>query len=125
MEDISQQLLYQRLRNSVIELLEMHSSYEDLAALGAFESINMVDDWLPLDYSEAPKVFSEIEKEVVSQFIAFAEAAAEATKSDTWDVEYFKSAEEWVRLSEFSKHALAIFEKRGRFSEEVEEHLTA
>lgn len=125
MEDISQQLLYQRLRNRVIELLEMHSSFEDIAALGAFEMINMVDDWLPLDYSEAPKVFSEKEKEVVSQFIEFAEVAAEATNSDTWDVEYFKGAEEWVRLSEFSKNALAIFEKRGRFSEETEEHLTA
>ena len=125
MEDISQQLLYQRLRNRVIELLEMHSSFEDMAALGAFEMINTVDDWLPLEYSEVPKVFSEKEKEAVSQFIEFAEVAAEATNSDTWDVEYFQGTEEWVRLSEFSKHALVIFEKRGRFSEETEEILTA
>lgn len=40
----------------------MHSSFEDIANLGAFEMINLVNDWLPLDYNKAPKVFSEKEK---------------------------------------------------------------
>ena len=53
MEHISQLLLYQRLRNRIIELLELHSSFEDIAMLGAFEAVNLVYDWLPLDYEKS------------------------------------------------------------------------
>ncbi|MEL0438432.1 hypothetical protein [Phycobacter sp. K97] len=121
MEEISQQLLYQRLRNRVIELFEIHSSIEDIASMGAFETINMVDDWLPLDFEKAPKVFSEAEKEAIAEFIQLAEVAADATEEDTWDIEWFRASREWVRLSQFAKYVLDIFSERGRFSEESEE----
>ena len=123
MEEISRQLLYQRHRNRVIELFDMHSSFEGIAALGAFKMVSTVDDWLPLDYDEASKVFSEREKEVVTEFKELAARAADAIEEDTWNVEWFKNSEEWVRLSEFAKQALVIFSKRGRFSEEYEEIL--
>ena len=55
MEKISQQVLYQRLRNRVFELIDMYSSLEVVANFGAFEMIHMADAWLPLDYNEAPK----------------------------------------------------------------------
>lgn len=38
-----QQLLYQILRNGVIELLELLCSLYDFTKIGAFESINIVD----------------------------------------------------------------------------------
>lgn len=121
MEKISQQLLYQRLRNRVIELFEMHSSFENVATLGAFEMINLVDDILPLDYTEAPGVFSEKEQEAVDRFLKVYEITAEATKNDTWAIEWFKNSEDWVRLNEVANQAVAVFTKRGRFSEELEE----
>ena len=121
MEEISRQLLYQRLRNRLIELLDMYSSLGDIATLGAYEMIELVGDLLPLDYDEAPKVFSEKEKEAISKFAELAEKASDATKEDTWSVDWFKTSEEWVSVSNFAKQALVIFSERGRFSEEHEE----
>ena len=89
--------------------------------MGAFETIDMVDDWLPLDFEKAPKVFSKAEKEAIAEFIQLAEVAADATEEDTWDIEWFRASREWVRLSQFAKHVLDIFSERGRFSEESEE----
>lgn len=121
MEKISQQLLYQRLRNRVIELLDTYSSLDGIATLGTYETIEMVGDWLPLDYAEAPKVFSEKEKVVIEKFMALATAAADVTEENTWNIDWFKNSEEWVRVSEFAEKALAVFSERGRFSEETEE----
>ncbi|WP_170765313.1 hypothetical protein [Ruegeria lacuscaerulensis] len=120
MEEISRQLLYQRLRNRLIELLDMYSSLDDIATLGAYEMIELVGDLLPLDYDEAPKVFSEKEKEAISKFTELAKNAADATVEDTWSVDWFKSSDEWVSVSEFAKQALIIFHERGRYSEEHE-----
>lgn len=123
MDEISRQLLYQRLRNRVIELLELYCSFDDIAKLGAFEAINMVDDWLPFDYDEAPKVFSEKEKGAVREFLQLWDGAADATDEDTQDVAWLESSVEWVRLSKSAKRALHIFSERGRFSEDEEEKL--
>lgn len=125
MKQISQQLLYQRIRNRVIELLETHQSFADLAEVGAFEAIDMVSDWLPLDYEDAPDVFSEKEKEAVAEFEKLAGAAAGATKENTWEVEWFKNSAEWRRLTKFAKEALVIFGERGRSSEDCEETRSA
>lgn len=121
MERISLLLLSQRIRNRVIELLELHSSLEDLARLGAFEVVCMVDDCLPLNYDEAPKVFSTREKETIAEFIKLADAATSITAENTWDIQWFKSSREWLHLSEFAIQSLGIFLDRGRFSEENEE----
>lgn len=121
MEEISRQLLYQRLRNRFIELLDMYSSLNDIATIGAYEMIELAYDLLPLNYDEAPKVFSKKEKEAISKFAELAKNAAEATEEDTWSIDWFKRSEEWVNVSEFAKQALVIFAERGRFSEEHEE----
>ncbi|WP_106744949.1 hypothetical protein [Yoonia maritima] len=123
MEEISRQLLYQRLRNRVIELLEMYSSLENIASFGAYEMINKVDDWLPLDYEKAPKVFTETEKEVIAEFIGLVSSASDATHNDTSNLEWLKASVEWNRLFEFAQKALTVFSERGRFSEKVEEAL--
>jgi len=123
MEEISRQLLYQRLRNRVIELLEMYSSLENIASFGAYEMINMVDDWLPLDYNKAPKVFTETEQELIAEFIRLMSNASDATDSNTSNLEWLKASVEWNRLFEFAQKALTVFSERGRFSEKVEEAL--
>ena len=121
MDGISQQLLYQRLRNRVIEALDLYCSFDDLAKLGAFSAINMVEDWLPLNYEAAGTVFDQKEKNSVSEFIRRFNVAADATDADIWSNASFESAPEWVRLSETAKNAFIVFSERGRFSEECEE----
>lgn len=121
MKEISRQLLYQRLRNRVIELFEILSAIEDIARLGAFETINTVYDLLPLDYGEAPKVFSVQEKEAIAEFIELVESASDVTNEDVWDVEWFESSQEWARLAAFAKTAVTMFYVRGWFSEDKED----
>lgn len=121
MEEISQQLLCQRLRNRVIEVLDLYCSFDDLAKFGAFEAINMVDDWLPLDYDKAPNVFIEREKGAIDEFIRCFKAASNVTEEDNLDVNWFKSSEEWFHLSAAAKDALLVLLERGRFSDEMEE----
>ncbi len=123
MEHISQLLLYQRLRNRIIELLELHSSFEDIAMLGAFEAVNLVYDWLPLDYEKAPKVFSMKEKEAVTQFLRLLESAADAAEENTWNAQWFKDSSEWSALLNFSRQSHAVFMERGSFSEDAENAL--
>ncbi|MEP6017235.1 MAG: hypothetical protein ABJ251_01990 [Paracoccaceae bacterium] len=121
MSEISQQLLYQRIRNRVIELLDWYCSFDDLAKFGVSEAINMVDDWLPIDYDKAPNVFNEQEKRVIAEFFQLFEAASNATDEDACDVNWLKSSDEWIRLSAVARNALPVLLERGRFSEEIEE----
>ena len=53
-----------------------------------------------------------------------AETASDATEENTWDIEWFRAAREWVRLSEFAYVALVVFSERGRLSEEKYEALS-
>lgn len=115
MEQISQQLLFQRLRNRVIEVLELHASLEGVVASGTFEVVNIVEDWLPLDYEKAPKVFSEHEKEAITVFLRLSEAFAEAALENKWDKGWLRTSAEWLALSKYSEDALAVFMQRGRF----------
>lgn len=121
MDEISQQLVYQRVRNRVIEVLELYCSLDDLAKFGAFEAINMADDWLVLDYKKAPKVFNQKERDAVGDFMKLWDVASNATNEDISSVAEFESSMEWVRLCETAKQAVLIFSERGRFSEEIEE----
>lgn len=121
METISQQLLYQRLRNRLAETFEVLSSFEHLARYGAFATINLIDDIFPVCPHAAPGVFSKEEHDIIARFLKAFEIAAEATKKDTWSIEWFRGSEDWLRLNEIANQALVIFAKRGRFSEEFEE----
>ena len=53
-----------------------------------------------------------------------AETASDATEENTWDIEWFRAAKEWVRLSEFDYVALVVFSDRGRRSGDKEEALS-
>jgi len=123
MNDISERLLYQRLRNRVIELLELYGSFHDIAYFGAFETINLVEDCLPLDYEKVPQVFSQTEQDALREFLELWEVAADATAEDTQDVTWFRNSVEWVQLSRSAERAFRIFSERGRFSEDDEDRL--
>ena len=81
----------------------------------------MIDDWLPLDYDKVPNVFIEQEKRAIEEFIKLFETVSNATDEDIWEVNWFKSSDEWIRLSAAARNALSVLFERGRFSEEIEE----
>lgn len=114
----SKYLVYQRIRNRVIELLEMYASLECVAQFGAFGIIEMHDDFLPIEFSEIPDVFTTEEQAAIANFTALVEQASAATITDTSDLEWLVDSEEWWSLSVFSKQALKVFIKRGRYEEQ-------
>jgi hypothetical protein len=120
MEEIGKRLLHQRVRNRVIELLDITCSFTEIAKFGAFWVINMAYDWLPLDYRDAPNVFDEKEKHAVEEFLRLMEKAAVTTTHDTWDIRWFENSLEWRELSAYAKKSLHVFINRGLFSEDVE-----
>ena len=123
MDEISQQIIYQRLRNRVIEVLDLYCSFHGIAKFGAFEAINIAEDFLPLDFEQTPNVYSQKEKDAVSEFMELWEIAADATHENTQDAAWLESSVEWVRLSNSAKRGFRIFSERGRFSEDYEEEL--
>ncbi|NSX53245.1 hypothetical protein [Parasulfitobacter algicola] len=90
-------------------MLDLTSSYKAMAPFGAFEVINMVDDWLPIDHSAAPDVFSDTEQELIYNFLKLVNLASEATLCDIHDEPTLKSSKEWRELSQFSVFAHGKF----------------
>ena len=105
----------------MIDILDLYASIDDLAKFGAFQAINMVDDWLPIDYDRSPNVFVESERSEIAEFFRLFEIASNSTNRDTWDVNWFKSSDEWMHLSAAAKNALLVLLERGHFSEDKEE----
>lgn len=120
MAELSKQLLYQRLRNRVIEMCDFAGSFETVAKFGAFETINLTDGWLPLDYDEAPPVFDGAEREAVDLFVAAMDAASDATDDDIFDPSALEKLPEWRLVRERALAALDVFSIRGRFPEDHE-----
>lgn len=120
MGELSKQLLYQRLRNRVIEMCEIAGSLETVAGFGAFGTINEADGWLPLDYDQAPLVFDGAEREVLDRFVAAMDAASDATDDDVFDLVVLENMPEWRLVRERALAALDVFSARGRFPEDHE-----
>lgn len=121
MEEISRQLLFQRIRNRVIETLEMISCLEDVAKYGAFWIINTTDFLVPSDFDGCPGVFNEAERVAVERLWVLLDQVSIATPDDFFDVDRFKASSEWGALESYAGEALQLFMRRGRFSEDVEE----
>ena len=121
MEEISRQLLFQRIRNRLIETLEMVSCLEGVAKYGAFWIINTADFLVPCDFDDCPGVFDEAERSAVERFWVLLDQASNATPEDFFDIAQFKASSEWVALERYAGEALQVFMRRGRFSEDVKE----
>ncbi|WP_037311311.1 hypothetical protein [Ruegeria halocynthiae] len=124
MNEISQQLLYQRLRNRIIEQLDHSSSLCSVSELGAFETLECIYDFLPIDFDVVPELFDEEERKAISGFLEIADKAAKETHQDTWELAVYERSTTWVELSRRAKLGYAVFLRRGRFSEDEEANLT-
>lgn len=123
-ESVSEILLKQRIRNRLIEYFGIASSYDDIAKFGAYETIEMLEDWISssdLTYFSEP-VFSSEEQAELKNFYAAWETASDETKEDVFDSEILRKKHCWVSFREAAMSAQSIFLKRGHFSEEKEEH---
>lgn len=128
----SARLVEQRIRNRIIEYLELTSSFEaqhDLArtsiAYVPHEVINQWEDWNPVDQTVWPgRLGPPYTDEEVAAMIAFqAEWAwvVEHTPNPLPELIEVQALHAWERLRAAAEEALAVFNRRGRMSELVEE----
>ena len=130
MSNISEILINQRIRNRIIEVLELASSFEAQLEYQsnaptvwvANEVINQWEDWVrdPRDPSFCPPVFTPEEQEAIASFYRVWDDVCENTPDPLPHLEELQKTESWERLRLAAKTALLVFQKRGRMSDEEE-----
>jgi len=122
MEEISDLLLNQRIRNRIIEVLEITTSYEEQEKHGGDEVINMWEDWVDDerigDYVEP--VFTKKEQERLAEFHKAWNYVSNHTPQFLPDISELKKNNDWTNLMASASDALAVFRQRGKLSEESE-----
>ncbi len=130
-QELSQQLLHQRIRNRIIDYLELTASadeqrdYERRVPIAHVpnEMINQWEDRVSSDDLDlyGPPVFSDDERHALSRFNSvWLEVADETPDPMPSSIELLLGTPAWARLMAEAQAALTVFEKRGRFDEEVE-----
>jgi hypothetical protein len=130
-QPISRQLLQQRVRNRIMDYLQLAASadqqrdYERRVPIAQLpsEMINQWEDWVrddDLNWYAAP-VFSQDESEAILTFHDVWSAVADETPNPMpHTIDLLIGTPVWNRLMIAAQAALAVFEKRGRFDEQVE-----
>ncbi len=129
---VSTQLLRQRVRNGIMDYLELAASadeqreYERRVPIAQVpnEMINQWEDWVRADdlgwYS--PPVFSHEENEAIRSFHEVWEGVADETPNPMpHSIELFIGTPAWGRLMVAAQATLDVFIKRGRFDQDVEQ----
>ena len=127
----SERVVEQRVRNRIIEYLELAASYEDQRDYEAavpiahvpYEVINQWEDNLPHGPTAIiePTVYSAQELDALKQFDRVWRAAADEVPDDYPTLEQVQSMDAWKRLRSEAAKALAVFARRGKLSEEHEQ----
>ncbi len=128
----SPQLLRQRLRNNIIDYLELASSVDEQRSYERNVPIaqvpnEMINQWEDVvdarDFDwYCPPVFSPHENVALRQFHEIWNQVADETPNPMPDtIEALIGTEPWSRLISAAQLALAVFERRGRFDPEIEE----
>jgi hypothetical protein len=128
-DELSPRILEQRVRNRVIEALELAASFEAQAAYERavpfvntpYEVINGFADWVSTDPRLDPSTLAVYTAEEVKSLLAFSDAwdtAARALPDDYPSVSVAQSLPEWSRLRATALMALAVFGDRGKMPED-------
>lgn len=130
-EDVSERVVRQRIRNRIIENLELQASFEsqreyeaEVPFISAFEVLEQWDDWISGDpRREAPHaVLSAEEIAALGPVHDCIEAAAiELRQFEYPTMEQAQRLPTWAALRDQSAVALAVLLRQGRMSEEIEE----
>jgi hypothetical protein len=120
----SQQLVLQRVRNRIIEYLETTSSLERqrVPHVVPGETINSWEDsvlepWLK---QYVPPVFSDDERQAILSFHRTWDAVSAGLAWSQTNFDELAGNPEWERLRTAAASALAVFQRRGKCSEDEE-----
>jgi hypothetical protein len=125
----TQQVVLQRIRNRIIEYLELASSFENQRQYQSVAPVNVANEIInrwedcvrePRDSGFAAPVFSAAEQEAVAQFHNIWIAVAANTPDSLPDLESLFTTAEWQRLRAAALLALHVFLARGKLSEDRE-----
>lgn len=121
----SERVVGQRIRNRVIEYLELASSFDqqrdfDRRVCAAHEIIEMWVDWTGPDHQFADDVYTDDERKALSLFHTDWEMAANATSGSAPRIVEVQQRVEWQRMRASAEQALATLMQRGKLSEETE-----
>jgi hypothetical protein len=120
-------LVEQRVRNRVIEYLELASSFEEQVKYEArasiayvpAEVINQWDDWV-WDVHKPLSVYSEAEAAAMVAYKAVLDQANRATGNGSPSVREVQALPEWQAMRDAAQQALATFMRRGSLPEDRE-----
>lgn len=131
-EKVSDQMVAQRIRNRIIDYLELAASFAEqrhhLNTAPSFvhipnEVINQWEDWVMTAWRHlytAP-TYSEEELQALWRFNDIWNGVADDTPNPLPSLEDLILTEPWQRLAIGAAEALQVFHVRGRFSEDREE----
>jgi hypothetical protein len=130
--DVSSQLALQRVRNRILEYLELASSRDAQLAYQASAPVSVVnelfnqwDDWFRGDPSSlVDPVFTEDERSALTRFHFALNEAAELVPQTVPDLAIFQALPAWLIIRRAATEALCAFAQRGRMSEDAEIYST-
>ncbi len=123
-EEVSQQIVAQRIRNRILEIAAALAKGEDyLREVGAIEWFELFFDWMPRK-DEVPfsnPSMTDIECEAVSTLRTMMLQACAETPQMVTDEQLIKSG--WLRqIQPVAGRLLTLMKLRGIFSEDIEEN---
>lgn len=126
----SERVVDQRIRNRIIEYLELVASFDDQLAYERkapiahvpYELINQWEDWLPraFEAGRLPSVFAVAELHELREFQVVWELATSAIPDNYPDLRGVQVLPEWEQLRLQAARALGVFGVRGELSEDRE-----
>lgn len=130
-DDPSERVVEQRVRNQIVEYLELASSfaaqveYERAAPIAhvPYEVINQWEDWLPQGLptvNNYPGVWTNEEIEALNRFHVVWHETADAVPDDYPSLHAVQGMPAWKRLRSEADAALAVFARRGKLAEDRE-----
>ncbi len=127
----SRRVLLQRVRNRIIEYLDVASSFAEQRAYQAQvpqlhvpnEVISQWEDWVSeaWEMELVEPVFSYEERLAIAQFYSIWKTVTEHTPDPLPDLEVMLTLPVWEQLRDGADALLIAFGKRGKLSEEREE----
>lgn len=121
MSEISDTLLKQRLRNRIIEMMDLLSNSECVEKIGTDEALESWFDYVDedkLNFYDEP-IFSKEEKESIKDLHKHIESTYDDIPT-TWDKSEIAFCQAWSKVVMLSNKGYQVFLKRGTFDEETE-----
>jgi hypothetical protein len=125
----TRQVVLQRIRNRIIEYLELASSFDGQREYQSRahvpvpqEIINQWEDWVrgPSDPAFAEPVFSAAERDAVARFHKIWDEIASSTPDPMPSLDALFVTAAWQQLRDAALDALRVFRIRGRLPEDKE-----